>query len=725
MRGLRPGRRVPVIRQNGITECGAACLAMVLAYHGHRTSQHEVTERLQIGRDGLSALAIVAGATEYGLRAKAFSLDPEDLARVPMPAIVHWRFDHFVVVERWAPDRVEVVDPAHGRRRLTAEEFNEGFTGVLLAFEPGPRFRRGRSSAASAWRQFVRTLVLRRRGLLAQVVAASLILQLLGLALPVFSEALVDRVLPAGTGGTSAGAAGLPAVLGAGLLLAALTQFAVGYLRSVLLLAVRAGADAELTRGVVSHLIALPYRYFALRGTGDLVTRASSVGVLRDMLTGQILSALLDGPLAVGYLILVFVRDPLFGTCLAALAATQIVLLLATARRMKHLTQQELVAFAATQSRLMQVIDGIETLKASGAETRAAEQWSDHFSEQLNADIRGGLTQGLLDSALGAIRLLAPLGLMWVGAWRVLDGELTLGALIALNAIAVAALTPLSSLMAGVQSLQLAGAHFERLSDILTSEPEPAGGIEVLRVRGAVELRGVGYRYDPRSPWTLRDISLTIAPGQKVALVGPSGSGKSTLARLLLALHTPTTGEIRYDGVPLSELNLRTLRRRFGVVTQEPSLFTGSIRENIALNDPDASLERIVQAARTADVHDEIENMPMGYETMLTEGAGLSGGQRQRVALARALLSRPKILLLDEATSNLDGESEAAIEGRLGRLTQTRIIIAHRLSTVRDADLILVVDGGRIVERGTHEQLLALRGRYAALVAAQTVGAVS
>ncbi|SNT62155.1 ABC-type bacteriocin/lantibiotic exporter, contains an N-terminal double-glycine peptidase domain [Streptosporangium subroseum] len=726
MRGLRTGRRVPVIQQNGITECGAACLAMVLAYHGRRTSQHEITERLQVGRDGLSALAIVAGALEYKLKAKAFSLDPEDLARVPMPAIVHWQFDHFIVVERWGADRVDVVDPAHGRRRLTAEEFNEGFTGVLLAFEPGPRFSRGRSSAASAWRrQFIRTLLSRRRGLLAQVVAASLILQLLGLALPTLSEVLVDRVLPVGAGGIPAQATGLPAVLGAGLLLATVTQFAVGYLRSVLLLAIRGGADAELTRGVVSHLIALPYRYFALRGTGDLVTRANSVGVLRDMLTGQILSALLDGPLAIGYLILVFVRDPLFGACLVALAAAQIALLLITARRMRHLTQQELVAFAATQSRLMQAIDGIETLKASGAEERAVEQWSHHFSEQLNADIRSGLTQGLLDSALGAIRVLAPLGLMWVGTWRVLDGELTLGALVALNAMAVAALTPISSLMASLQSLQLAGAHFERLSDILTSEPEPSGGIEVLRVRGAVEMRNVSYRYDPRAPWTLRDVSLTIAPGQKVALVGPSGSGKSTLARLLLALHTPTTGEIRYDGVPLKELNLRTLRRQFGVVTQEPSLFTGSIRENIALNDPGASMDRIVRAARMADIHDEIETMPMGYETMLTEGNGLSGGQRQRLALARALLSRPKILLLDEATSNLDSESEAAIESHLAHLTQTRILIAHRLSTIRDANLILVVDGGHIVERGTHEQLLALGGRYAALVAAQTVGAAS
>ncbi|MFF5205579.1 peptidase domain-containing ABC transporter [Streptosporangium sp. NPDC000396] len=709
-------RRVPVLLQNTATECGAACLAMILSHHGHRVSLHEVTDRLQIGRDGLSAKALLEGARECGLKARAFSLAPADLARVPMPAVVHWEFNHFVVVERWSPDRVHIVDPARGRRRLTAEEFDEGFTGVLLAFEPGQGFRPGSSSAGDVWRRrFVRTLLARRKGLLAQVVLASLLLQLLGLALPLFSEALVDRVLPEGSGE-------LLALLGAGLALAAMTQFVVGYLRSVLLVAVRAGADAELTGGVVSHLIALPYRYFALRGKGDLMTRAGSVAMLRDMLTGQVLSALLDGPLALGYLILVFTWDAVLGTCLLAFAASQVLLLLATARRVGRLTQEELAAFSATQSQLVQAIGGIETLKASGAEHRAVEQWSKHFTDQLNADVRSGLTQGLLDAALGALRLLAPLGLLWIGAWRVLDGQLTLGALLALNAVAAAALTPIASLMTSLQGLQQAGAHFDRLSDILASEPEPTAGIEVLRLRGSVELHGVGFRHDPRGPWTLRGVSVSISPGQKIALVGPSGAGKSTLARLLLALHTPTEGRVSYDGVPLSELNLRSLRRQFGVVTQEPSLFTGSIRENIALNDPGASMERIIQAAELACLHEEICSMPMGYETVLVEGGGLSGGQRQRLALARALLAQPKILLLDEATSHLDSTTEARIEANLGWLTQTRIVIAHRLSTVKDADLILVVDDGQIVERGTHEGLIARGGRYSALVSAQTEG---
>ncbi|MEU8321379.1 peptidase domain-containing ABC transporter [Nonomuraea sp. NPDC048881] len=708
-------RRLPVLLQNTDTECGAACLAMVLCHHGHRTTLHQVAERLQVGRDGLSAKAVVDGARDHGLKARAFSLAPEDLARVPLPAVAHWEFNHFIVVERWSPDRVDVVDPGHGRRRLTPEEFGAGFTGVLLVFEPGEGFRRGTTSAASAWRrEFVRTLFRRRRGLLAQLIAASLLLQVLGLALPMFSQLLLDSIVPRR-------AVDVLSLLGVSVLLAGAAQLVIGYLRAALLVAVRARADQELTESLVSHLVTLPYRYFQQRGKGDLVTRAGSVSTLGDILTGQVVAALLDGPLAVGYLVLVYLWDPVFGLALTGLAVLQTVLLLATTSRIATLTRQELTALSASQTSLIQTITGIETLKASGAEKRAVDQWSSHFARQLNADVRAGLTRGLLESALAAIRVTAPLGLLWLGAWRVLDGQLTVGALVALNAIALGALTPLGSLMTGLQSLQQAGAHFDRLSDILASEPEPSNGIEVLRLRGAVELRGVSFRHDPRAPWTVRDVSVSIRPGQKVALVGASGSGKSTLARLLLALHTPVLGEIRYDGVPAAELNLRTLRRQFGVVTQDPSLFNGSIRENIALNEPGASLERVVAAARLAALHDEIMDMPMGYETMLTDGGGLSGGQRQRLALARAVLSRPKVLLLDEATSNLDSATEAAIEANLSRLVQTRIVIAHRLSTVRDADLILVIDAGRVVQRGTHDELTAIGGKYAELVAAQAV----
>ncbi|MFF3668798.1 peptidase domain-containing ABC transporter [Microtetraspora malaysiensis] len=709
---MRRGR-VPVIRQATMADCGAACLAMVLRHHGRRTTVREVGEHVQVSRDGLSASAIAEAARSYGLRVKAFSLAPEQLDAVPGPFIVHWEFNHFLVVERWRPDVVEVVDPASGRRRLTPEEFDVGFTGVVLAFEPGPEFD-VRGTQRRPWRRdLVRALLARHRGLLLQALFASLLLQGVTLVLPLLSGLVVDEVLPGGN-------RYLLRILIVGLGFVVLIQAILTYLRTAVLLMLRARADTQFTAGVVGHLFTLPYRFFTLRGTSDLVMSTQSAASLRAMLSGQALSALLDGPMAAVLMTLVLLGDPVLGGCLLAVAVVQVALLLATRRRIADLTGRELTAAATTQGRLIESIGGIETIKASSAEWRAMERWSRMFTAQMNADVRLGLTRGALDAVLSGIRILGPALLLLVGASRVLDGELTLGTMLALNALAMSTLTPLTSLLTSLQELQEAGAHFERLADIVEAEPERRGRKRP-HLRGEVVLRDVGFRFDPRSPWTVRNVSLAVEPGQKIALVGSSGSGKSTLGRILLGLYQPVEGDVWYDGTPAWDIDARWLRSRFGVVTQEPHLFTGTIRDNIGLAVPDASLEQVVAAARMACVHDDIMAMPMGYETMLTEGSGISGGQRQRIALARALLPQPRVLLLDEATSHLDTAAEAAIERNLAWLTQTRIVIAHRLSTVRDADQILVVERGRIVERGTHDELMRYGGRYAALTERQTI----
>lgn len=709
---MRRGR-TPVIRQSTMTDCGAACLAMVLGHHGRRVTVREVAEHVQVSRDGLTAFAIAAAAQAYGLRARAFSLTPGQLGAVPGPFIVHWEFNHFLVVERWRPDVVEVVDPASGRRRLTAEEFDLGFTGVVLAFEPGPEFSVEGPKRRPWRRELVSALLSRHRHLLLQAVLASLLLQGLGLALPLLSGLVVDEILPGEN-------RHLLHILLVGLGFVVLTQAILTYLRTAVLLMLRARADTEFTAGVVGHLFALPYRFFTLRGTSDLVMSTQSAASLRAMLSGQVLSALLDGPLAVVLMALVLLGDPVLGGCLAAVAAVQVVLLLATRRRITDLTGRELTAAATTQGRLIESISGIETIKASNAEWRAVERWSGMFTAQMNTDIRLGLTRGILDAILSGVRILGPALLLLVGASQVLNGELSLGTMLMLVALAVSTLTPLTSLLTSLQELQEAGAHFERLADIVEAEPERKGGKRP-HLRGEIMLRNVGFRFDPRSPWTLRNVSFAVGPGQKVALVGSSGSGKSTLGRILLGLYQPVEGEIWYDGTPAQDVDVRWLRSRFGVVTQDPHLFTGTIRDNIGLTIPDASLEQVVAAARLACVHDDIMAMPMGYETMLTEGSGLSGGQRQRIALARALLPQPRVLLLDEATSHLDTATEAAIEQNLAGQPQTRIVIAHRLSTVRDADQILVIETGRIVEHGTHNDLMRHGGRYAALSERQSI----
>ncbi|GII87371.1 peptidase C39 [Sphaerisporangium siamense] len=721
MSGRARRRRVPVVRQNTMTDCGAACLTMVLRHHGLRTTLREVGGRIGPSRDGTTARALVAAAREYGLAPVAMRIAPDGLGRVALPAIAHWRSGHFVVVERHGRRGVEVADPARGRLRLTREEFAAGFTGVVIVPTPGPGFRPGRIDLpVRPWRRRMLLDALRRsRGLVALVVLASVLLQALGLVLPLGSGLIVDRVLPSGS------ADPLP-LIGAGVAVAAGAQLALGLARVRVLAALQTRVDRRLTTETVRHLFALPYRFFALRGTGDLVARAEGVTAIRELATGQVLPAMLDGPLAVVYIALVMAGDRVLGLCLLGIVAAHALLLFGTRRRTAALAQRQLAAQAEAQGRLIESIRGVESLKAMSAERRVIDRWAALFEAQLDAAARGTRAVGGVVAAQTSLHVMTPMVLLWAGAWRVLGHDMTLGTLLALNAVALAAITPLNSLMSAVQRMQVAGAAVRRLADILDTGPEPGAADEprLPELQGAVELRGVGFRYDPRGAWTVREVSLLARPGQKIALVGRSGSGKSTLARIMLGLYAPEEGEVRYDGVAPPAAWTPALRRRFGVVTQEPALFSGTIRDNIALGDPDAPLEQVVAAARLACVHDEIARMPLGYDTPLPEGHGLSGGQRQRIALARALLSEPRLLVLDEATSHLDTATEAAIEARLSGLRQTRIVVAHRLSTVRDADLILVLRDGRIVEQGGHAELLALGGEYATLVGGRTAPGV-
>jgi ABC-type bacteriocin/lantibiotic exporter with double-glycine peptidase domain len=719
MTARRP-RRVPVLRQMDAVECGAACLAMVLSYHGRRTTVAECAARIGVGRDGQSAAQLAAAARAEGLQVRAYTLEPADLRLLAAPLIVHWEFNHFVVVERWSPAGVDIVDPAIGRRHLSPEAFDLGFTGVALACEPGSGFEARRAGGRS-WTAYLRTYALQAPGTVAQIVLVSVLLQALGLALPVASAVLIDHVLPRQAEGV------LP-ILGIGLVVLALAQAVASYLRGALLVYLQTRVDGRLMTDFFEHLLALPYRFFERRSTGDLLMRLGSNAVIRETLTGQTLSVILDGTMVLGYLAVLLLRDLALGGLVLTVATVQVALLVGTNRRARALADRDLHAQSAAQGYLVEALNGIAAIKAAGAEERAFDRWANLFTEQLNVSARRGQLAAGIEASLAALRAFAPLALLWLGTARVIAGDMSLGTMLALNALAIAALTPLSSLVTNAQRVALVGAHLERLADVLEAEPEQADDSARQPaspdLSGRIALEGVRFRYDPHAPWALRDVTLTVEPGRKIALVGRSGSGKSTLGRLLLGLYPPTGGTLRYDGTPLEAFDLRELRRRFGVVLQDPTLFAGSIRQNIALNDPDLPLERIAHAARLAGIHDDVEILPMGYETRLGEGgAGLSGGQLQRLALARALAHEPAVLLLDEATSHLDVATEALVERNLATLACTRIVIAHRLSTVRDADLIVVLDRGEIVECGTHDELMARGDRYAALVRGQSADA--
>lgn len=708
--------RIPYVQQTAAADCGAACLAMVLGLHGRHVGLDDVREIVGHGRGGANALRILEAGRRFGLRGRGVRVETvEDLRLVPRGSILHWRFNHFVVFDRLDSDGLEVVDPALGRRTVPPEEASRAFTGIAVVFEPSEEFEPGGGDGSRGQVRRYLTRVLAHSGLLTRVIVTSLLVQSFALSVPFLIGILVDRVIPRGDRHLLLVlAVGLGAIVGFHLL--------ASLIRLHLLLHLRTQLDARLTLDFLDHMVDLPYAFFQNRSAGDLMMRLNSNATIREILTSGALSAVLDGLLVSLYLILLFTASARMALLVLLLGATRVVLFLVVRKKHRELMSQSLHQQARSQSYQVQMLAGIETLKATGAEHRAVEHWSNLFVDVLNVSLDRGRLDAWVQSLLGALAVASPLAVLLYGGHLVLAGELSLGVMLAVNALAAGFLQPLSKLVGTAFDLQRMGSYLDRIEDVLETPKEQTGRETrpAPRLRGGIRLDGVSFRYAEALPPVVRDVSLEIESGSFVALVGRSGAGKSTMAGLLVGLYEPQEGTIVFDGASLAELDLQTVRRQLGVVPQNPYLFGDTIRNNITLSDPDARLGQVIEAARMAQIHEDVVSMPMGYETILADGgASLSGGQRQRLALARALVTRPAILLLDEATSHLDAITEARIHEELEELRATRIIISHRLSTVRKADQILVMDGGCLIERGTHSELLARRGLYRDLVEEQ------
>ena len=709
-------QRVPVVLQMNSVECGPACLAMILGYFRRKTRLEECRAKCDPGRDGVSARTIVAAARDFGLRTKAMSMQAGNLAGVSVPCILHWNHDHFVVLERWSRDRVWIVDPGWGRRQLSASDFASGFSGIVLQFEPGPAFdthtEPGPNLLLNYFQSFLQLPGMGR--VLVQLLAASILLQAFAFALPLFTRLLVDRILPQR-------ATGELNILCAAAAVVSLMSASIAYFRAMLLIRLERRLDSHLMLGFFRHLLSLPFRFFQQRSCGDLLMRLGSNATIREALASQTTSAVLDGALVLIFLVALLRVSPLFAFAAFSIALIQAAILLTTARQLQCFVNGDLSSQSASQSCLIESLMGISTLKAAGAERSALARWSELLAKQLDASAKRSVYTAKIDTAMTALKTFSPLFLLWLSGTLVWKDAMSLGTMLAINALAAAFLQPVGSLVLSAQRLQLVSAHLERLVDVLEAEPEqdPRKVHAAPRLSGRIELRNVSFRYDSHSHQVLDNVSLSICPGQKIALVGRTGSGKSTLAKLLLGLYTPTGGEILYDDVPLHKINYQDLRGHCGTVLQDSFLFNSSLRDNISFR-REMSEEDVVTAARIAEIHSDVLRMPMRYDTRIDEGGGsLSGGQRQRLAIARAVAHRPPLLLLDEATSHLDVITESLVDRNLDVLSCTRVVVAHRLSTIQNADCIVVLDAGRIVETGTHRDLLAHGGHYAALVAQQ------
>jgi ABC-type bacteriocin/lantibiotic exporter with double-glycine peptidase domain len=686
---------------------------MVLGYHGKHVGLARVRAALALGRDGVSARAMLDAGTQLGLSGRAVKVDIDELTRLPRGTILHWELSHYVVLDRFHKGIARIVDPATGERDVTRDELARCFTGVALQFSPRADFVKEKPEKNGA-KSYLRELFA-ERGLFARIVAVSLLMRLLALALPLVTGMIIDWVVPRSDHSM------LWIVLG-GVIGVVAMQALCTVIRAHLLLALRTNLDGRITLGFIDHMVSLPIGFFQRRSAGDLMMRVGSNATIRELITSQTLAAVIDGMFVATYAIVILIASVQLGLLAFGLAAVEIGLWLAVRPRNRRYLSQDIERQAKAQNYLVQMLAGMETLKCAGAETAAVERYASLYSDCLEMSIKRGRLGATLEAFHSTMSSLAPMVILAVGAHAVIAGSLSLGTMLAMSTLATSLFGPLTSLVQSLVQLQVVRTYTERIEDVRRAAPEraPDKVYEAPMLAGAIQLANVSLRYGD-GPFVVDDVSLDIPQGSCVALVGPSGSGKTSLLHLIAGIVPPTKGTVKLDGHALAELDLRAMRQQIGVVPQHPYIFGGTLRENIALTAPDAELERITRAAHTAALDTDVAQMPLGLDTPVSDGgASLSGGQRQRIALARAVLREPSVLLLDEATSALDASTEARITYNLAHLRATRIVVAHRLSTIVHADRIIVMDKGRIVESGTHAELLARAGLYRQLVAATT-----
>lgn len=678
---------------------------MVLASHGHHAPLAEVRQACGVSRDGVNALAMLRAAESYGLVARGYSAELDDLAGLPLPAILHWDFRHFVVLEKLERDgSARIVDPAQGRLRISAAHLGKAFTGAVLAFQPTAALRE-RARRAPDLRRY-RQLLHENSGTLARLVVFSLVLQFCGMAFPFGQQLLVDRVL-------APGGDDWPGMLALALGLAVLVQTLLQWARGRTLDLLHARLDLRLLGDFMAHVVRLPIQFFHQRSPGDLLQRLQSNEHLRTLLGSQAASAALDVFLVLGYGALMFHYHWKLALLVVAVGGVRAAIQLGLRGLSRQVAAAEQVALSGAGSTLVESLGALETIRAVAAESTALRRWSDRVVQRANA----GLPRLQLENgAAQATALLNALGVAVVSAcagFEVIAGSMSLGVFTAFLTLQALYLVPFNSLIASLEQWQFLNSCLARLEDVMEAEPESASGLDAATLRGEIGLEHVSCRYAPSSPWVMRDVNVHIGAGEKIAIVGPSGAGKTTLARVLLGLVRPTAGNVRFDGIEIGRYHPARLRARLGAVLQEVQIVNDTVAANIALSDPALDADRIRAAAERACLDGVIAALPQGYATRLGEdGRQLSGGERQRLCLARALAAAPAVLVLDEATSALDTETERRLHANLADLGCTRIVIAHRLATVRDADRILVMDRGRIVQQGRYAQLCVQPGLF-------------
>ena len=721
---LRRPKRLPLFPQLEMSECGAACLGIVLASFGRWATLEELRAACNVGRDGASAADIVRGGQQYGLKITGWRRSIEELSTIATPAILFWDFNHFLILEGVRGGRYYLNDPANGHRIVSEETINQSYTGVVLQAERDEGFQRGGSPPGLA--KMIWPWLRGSLRPLAFAAIAGLLLALPSLALPLLLSVFIDNVLV--TGDRQWGATLAIAALVAGVAIYALTWLQQINLRR---LAIR--LSVMQSDRFLSRLFRLPIPFFSHRHTGDITSRVQLIAGVAAGASGQFVGIAIELVMSLLFLALMLYFDPLMGAAVLGLGVLNILLmrLLSSARsnENRQLRREQAMLFSTGASGLR----NMDSIRATASENDFFSRWTGYQARELVSRQRFVELGHVIVSLPPLFIVLGGAVVLGLGGWRVIEGEMTLGTLTGFYIVAGLFLQPIARLVQSADAFQILDADIQRINDVGSAAPD-VGGEDLeddspenvstlngrLRLAGRIELRDVSFGYRPNYPPLIENLSLTIEPGQRVAVVGTTGSGKSTLVKLLSGEHAPWSGEILFDGVSRNEIPRRVLTNSIGVVDQQIFLFAATVRDNLTMWNPTTTEQQLFAAARDAQIHTEIMGRDAGYDSDVAEGGtNFSGGQRQRFEIARALVNDPSVLLLDEATSTLDAATEAQIDDSLRRRGPTCFIVAHRLSTIRDCDQIIVLDQGHAIQRGTHNELMADEdGTYARLMQA-------
>jgi len=690
---LRFGKHLPIILQTEAAECGLTCLAMITSYHGHNVNLREMRQRVSISLKGMSLAHVVQAAHRFRLGTRAVRLERNELSKLIVPCVLHWNIDHFVVLKSVSARGAVIHDPSIGARQVSLEELSHKFTGVALELWPNKDFEQKKEKPKVKLLSLIGEISGLRRSLL-QVLVMGVALQMIALISPFLLQWTIDNAIVGDD-------RHLLATLILGFSIVLLIQVFISTSRAWALIYLGTLFSLQWRSNVFSHMLRLPSQFFEKRHLGDVVSRFGSVDQIQQTLTASFFSIILDGMMALSTLVLMLIYSPRLAAVVFCTIVLYGLIRWAWYYPLRNATEEQIVHGARQQSHFLESVRGIQALKLFQKLDMRRSIWLGLFVEQINAGLKSQKLQLFYGQANALLFGAENLLVVWLGATMVMDGQFSVGMLMAFYSYKSQFGSRVGSLIDQLFELRMLQLHSERLADIVLHPPEEeacALVTEERNNRADIEVRAVGYRYGDQEPWILDDVNFSIAAGEAVAIIGPSGCGKSTLFKVLLGMLPAARGSIRIAGHELDGQNLSVLRSLSGCVMQDDALFAGSLAENICFFDPQPDAQWMRQCARTAGIHGDIEQMPMGYNTLVGDmGTVLSGGQKQRILLARALYKKPRILFLDEATSHLDVAAERQVNAAIQALDITRIVIAHRPETIACADRVIELGHGRVI----------------------------